>query len=82
MPTSVHLPKKLLDAADRRAKALGMSRNRLIIRALERELAAETAWSRGFFEKFTPLTKGDAKAVDEMVNAIRQNRRSKKPLDL
>lgn len=39
MATSVHLPKPLMDAVDRPARALKISRNRLIVKALERELA-------------------------------------------
>jgi metal-responsive CopG/Arc/MetJ family transcriptional regulator len=49
MPTSVHLPKPLLAAVDRRARALKMSRNRLIVQLLERELAANSEWSPEFF---------------------------------
>ena len=82
MPTSVHLPKLLLDAVDRRAKQLGVSRNRFVVRALERDVARETEWSPGFFEKFTPLGPEDATAVDDMLAVIRANRRSKKPLAL
>jgi metal-responsive CopG/Arc/MetJ family transcriptional regulator len=35
MPTTVHIPPTLLKSVDRRAKALGVSRNRIIVRALE-----------------------------------------------
>lgn len=35
MPTTVHIPEALLESIDRRARALGVSRNRLIVRALE-----------------------------------------------
>ena len=35
---SIQIPNKLLKEAEKRAKALGISRNRLIVRALEREL--------------------------------------------
>ncbi|MGH9199830.1 MAG: ribbon-helix-helix protein, CopG family [Vicinamibacterales bacterium] len=33
MPTTVHIPDPLLKSVDRRAKALGISRNRLVVRA-------------------------------------------------
>jgi hypothetical protein len=79
MPTSVHIPRHLLLAVDRRAKQLGMSRNRLIIRALERDIAGETEWSPGFFEKFSPLSSEDERALDETFAAVRMNRKSKKP---
>ena len=79
MPTSVHIPRDLLVAVDRRAKQLGMSRNRLIVRALERDIAGETEWSPEFFEKFSPLSSEDEEALDETLAAVRTNRRSKKP---
>lgn len=82
MPTSVHIPKRLLVAVDRRAKQLGVSRNRVIVRALERDLAEEAAWSPGFFEKFAPLDAEDSRALDETLGVVRANRKNRKPLDL
>ena len=79
MPTSIHLPKQLLRAVDRRARQLGLSRNRFIRQALERDVARETEWSPGFLEKFTPLAPEDARAVDDMLEAILTSRRSKRP---
>jgi len=79
MPTSVHLPKPLLEAVDRRARRLKISRNRFIVQALQKELARETEWSPGFFEQFERIDKDDAVAIDEMLAAIRSNRTSKKP---
>ena len=79
MATSIHIPKGLLVAVDRRAKQLGMSRNRFIVRALERDIAKDAEWSAGFFEKFSPLNREDATALDETLGVVRENRRSKKP---
>jgi hypothetical protein len=79
MPTSVHIPKPLLEAVDRRARSLRMSRSRLIVKALERELAEGTDWSAGFFEQLSPEDKVTAGAVDEMLAAIRAGCRSKDP---
>jgi metal-responsive CopG/Arc/MetJ family transcriptional regulator len=79
MPTSVHIPDKLLQRADKRAKALGISRNRLIVRALERELREGSEWSTGFFELLRARDDETAAAVDEMMSAIKLNRRSKPP---
>ena len=76
MPTSVHLPEKLLQAVDRRAKTLRMSRNQLVVRALQRELE-NSEWSAGFFEKLAKTDDDNGKAVDEMMSAIRTGRRSK-----
>ena len=48
MSTTVHLPADLLAAVDRRAQDLAVSRNRYIVRALARTVAAETGWSARF----------------------------------
>jgi predicted transcriptional regulator len=79
VPTSVHLPKPILDALDRRARALKISRNRLIVRALERELAGSSEWSSGFFEELAQADAGTKKAVDELLGEVRARRRSKEP---
>ena len=82
MPTSVHIPKALLEAVDRRARALKLSRNKLIVQALEREVTAGADWPADFFEK---LARADAElvaAVSEMSEAITAGRRSKGPVKL
>jgi hypothetical protein len=82
MATSVHIPRPLLVAVDRRARALKISRNRLIVRALERELNEATEWSPGFLEQLADEDSEVAAAVDELSSAIRKGRRSKKPVQL
>jgi hypothetical protein len=77
MPTSVHIPKPLLQAVDRRARVLKISRNKLIVQALERELTAGADWPAGFFEKLSSADPELVSAVDEMSRAIVANRRSK-----
>jgi len=42
--TTVHLPGSLLRRLDERAKALGISRNRLIVEAVEAKLVTRHAW--------------------------------------
>ena len=79
MPTSVHLPKQLLAAVDRRARALKMSRNRFIVKALERELGGGPGWSPGFLERLREVDEATAEAADEMLEVIRAGRRSKEP---
>lgn len=79
MPTSIHIPKPLLDAVDRRARKLAMSRNRFIIRALEKDLAAETEWSAGFFERLGRADPEVSEAVDEMLDGILEHRTRKAP---
>ena len=82
MATSVHIPKPLLVAADRRARALKISRNRLIVRALERELKEASEWSPNFFEQLANARAEVAADVDALSSTIRSNRRSKKPVQL
>lgn len=83
MPTSVHIPKPLLDALDRRARALRVSRNRLIVRAIERELKQASEWSPELLALLNrPVDAETAAMVTETFAAVRANRRSKKPLEL
>jgi len=82
MPTSVHIPKPLLVAVDRRARALKISRNRLIVQALEREVTEGSSWSADFFEKLAATTPDVERGAEEMLQAIREQRRSKKPMRL
>lgn len=82
MATNVHIPKPLLEAVDRRAKALKISRNGLILKAIERELAERTEWSAGFFERLSAIDEPVAAAADEMLAGIRAGRRSKAPRQL
>jgi hypothetical protein len=82
MPTSVHIPDQLLQQADQRARALGISRNRLIVRALARELREGSEWSQGFIEQLRTIDDDTTAAVDEMLAAIRRSRRSKAPKQL
>ena len=77
MAISVHLPKPLLDAIDRRARALRISRNRLIVRALARELADGSDWSEGFFDELAGADASIARTADEMLLAIRAGRTTK-----
>ena len=79
MPTSVHIPKALLEAVDLRARALSVSRNHLIVRALEREMNVGKEWSPGFFEQLGEVDGATSKAADEMLAAVRSRRRSKEP---
>jgi hypothetical protein len=82
MPTSVHIPKPLLVAVDRRARALKISRNRLIVQALEREVKGGADWSPGFFERLESDDPELGVTVDRMLDEIRRGRRSKGPVRL
>jgi len=82
MPTTVHIPATLLKSVDRRAKALGVSRNRLIVRALERAVSERTGWAPEFLEKLRTVDDETAAAVDDLLADVKQARRSKQPRDL
>jgi hypothetical protein len=71
----------LLENIDRRARQLGISRNRYIARALERTIAGESEWSPGLLETLEGARKDKDlhKTVDEMMIAIRAGRSHKKP---
>jgi predicted transcriptional regulator len=79
MATSIHIPKPLLEAVDRRARALKISRNRLIVRALEKELSPGSDWSPGFFERLSAVDPDTVEAVDELLESVRKARTSKPP---
>ena len=79
MSTTIHLPPDLLASVDHRARELGVSRNRYILRALERALEAETRWSSRFVEELAAARSDDQgrRALEEMVAAVAANRTRK-----
>lgn len=79
MPTTVHIPPPLLDALDRRAEALGVSRNRLIVTAIERELRGGGGWPPGFFDWVADVDDEARAAVDDLEAAMGRRRSSKRP---
>ena len=81
MSTTVHLPADLLASVDRQARGLDMSRNRYIIRALERALATETGWSARFVDELTSA-RADVegrRALEDLRAAVTANRTRKGP---
>lgn len=78
MATTVHIPAAILKAVDRRARALRISRNRLIVRALERELKDGSDWSAGFFERLSAVDSGTSRDAGRLTKAVRSARRSSK----
>ena len=69
MATRIHIPKPLLEAVDRKARALKISRIRLIVRALESELTIGSDWSPGFFEQLGTVAPETVAAVDELLTS-------------
>jgi hypothetical protein len=82
MPTTVHIPPALLKAVDRRAKALRVSRNRLIVQALERAVSERSGWAPEFLDRLRETDDETAPAVDDLIVVVRRARRSKRPQDL
>lgn len=82
MPTTVHIPPALLKSVDRRAKALGVSRNRLIVRALEQAVSERPGWTPEFLERLRNVDRDTSEAVDELLAAVKRTRRSKTPHEL
>ncbi|MBM3750867.1 MAG: hypothetical protein FJW21_06755 [Acidimicrobiia bacterium] len=79
MPTTVHIPPRLMASASKRAKSLGISRNRLIVQALERELTANQQWPESFLQALRDVDADTAEAVNDMTKAIARRRLSKLP---
>ena len=79
MPTTVHIPDPLLKSVDRHAKALGISRNRLVVRALEQAVSVRQGWSPEFLQRLRDVDAGTSTAVDDLLATITPARRSKKP---
>ena len=82
MPTTVHIPPGLLKSVDRRAKALGVSRNRLIVRALEHAVSVRAGWAPEFLDRLRDVDADTADAVDDLLEDVKQARRSKAARDL
>jgi len=79
MPTTVHIPAPLLASVDRRAKALGISRNRLVVRALEQAVTVRDGWAPEFLTRLRQIAPDTSAAVDDMLAAVTHARRSKAP---
>ena len=77
MATSVHLPESLLEAVDRKARALRISRNQLVVQALERDLRGNTGWSPGFFDRLSDVDPDTAENVEALLQNVLKSRRSK-----
>ena len=78
MRTTVDIPRELLKTIDRRAKAVGVSRNGLIVRELERAVRRRSAWAPEFLEQLRNVDEETAAAVDGLLADVKQARRSKR----
>ncbi len=83
MATTVHLPESLLKRLDVRAQALGLSRNRLIVKTLSEAFDDADEWSPEFLAALdSPLSPSAADTLDEMTAAIAARHTSKPPPSL
>ncbi len=81
MPTTIHVPPHLLERVDTRARALGVSRNRFIVEALEQRLGTRNVWPAELVSMLEhPVS---ARAADELERSMavvrrqRENRRKR-----
>ncbi len=84
MSTTIHVSPELLASVDRRAGELGISRNRYIVRALERAVESETAWSPRLVEELAAARDDPEgqRAMEELVRVVAANRTCKPPPEL
>lgn len=79
MSTSVRLPQRLLDRVDARAKALGVSRNRLLVDTIAAGLSDRATWSPEFLSLLdTPLDVASAATLSETMEATRRLRSNRR----
>jgi len=79
MTTTVHLSQRLLERVDARAKALGVSRNRVITDALERTLGCKETWPPELVHMLeTPPDRATIDALDAALASVRASRRNRR----
>lgn len=75
MPTTVHIPELLLKRVDARAKALGVSRNRLITQALETLLSDREHWNPELVRMLEQPTEPETgRLLEKSLTAVRKRR--------
>ncbi len=79
MPTTIHIPDPLLERVDTRAKALGISRNRLILEALEEKVGARDEWAPELVRMLAePVSSAAGKELLDTLAVVRRRRSSRK----
>jgi metal-responsive CopG/Arc/MetJ family transcriptional regulator len=79
MPTTIHIPSPLLERVDTRAKTLGISRNRLILEALEEKVGARDEWAPEFAQMLAdPISPATGKELEESLAVVRRRRSPRK----
>jgi predicted transcriptional regulator len=79
MPTTIHIPGALLERVDTRAKTLGISRNRLIVEALEEKVGARDEWAPELVAMLAdPVSSATGKELEESLAVVRSRRSPRK----
>jgi metal-responsive CopG/Arc/MetJ family transcriptional regulator len=79
VPTTIHIPDALLERVDTRAKTLGISRNRLIMEALEEKVGARDEWAPELVHMLAdPVASAAGKELEESLAVVRSRRSSRK----
>jgi metal-responsive CopG/Arc/MetJ family transcriptional regulator len=79
MSATIHIPNVLLKSVDRRAKSLGVSRNRLIVSALERLVDERPQWSADFLARLRKVDSVTIRSVEALQRDVKRLRRSRPP---
>ncbi|MGD0524051.1 MAG: ribbon-helix-helix protein, CopG family [Polyangiaceae bacterium] len=79
MPTTIHIPDPLLERVDTRAKTLGISRNRLILEALEEKVGARDEWAPELVHMLgQPISSAAGEELERSLAIVRRRRASPK----
>jgi metal-responsive CopG/Arc/MetJ family transcriptional regulator len=79
VPTTIHIPDALLERVDTRARTLGISRNRLILEALEEKIGARDEWAPELVRMLgDPVASAARKELEESLAVVRSRRSSRK----
>ena len=79
VPTTIHIPNALLERVDTRAKTLGISRNRLILEALEEKVGARDEWAPELVHMLAdPIASAAGKELEESLAVVRSRRSSRR----
>jgi hypothetical protein len=84
VPTTIHIPDALLERVDTRAKTLGVSRNRLILEALEEKVGSRDEWAPELVHMLAdPVPPAAGNELEASLAVVRRRRSSRKgPPDL
>ena len=79
MATTIHIPDPLLERVDTRAKTLGISRNRLILEALEEKVGARDEWAPELVQMLGARVSATAgKELEGSLSVVRRRRSSRR----